>query len=264
MCTLSIIPYNGNLIVTMNRDERRDRSEAQGLRIETDFSYPCDAETGGTWFGINRHGMIMALLNRYDAPYKPKSLSRGRFIPELLQSHDIEAALSIFEKRQVEQDNPFDLFLISSKQSVHIRWNGVSQSKNRLFLDEPLIFTSSSENQEAVLPFRQVLFSGFIRETWPDKTTPDKIFHHLHLKAMPDNTSSAIFMRRALTHTKSIVQAVLSDSNITATYWTEEQIRKIAYEVAGDADMRPSHAQFPLALSVWGSARKDMPHINPN
>lgn len=246
MCTLSIIPFRGRIIVTMNRDEQRGRPESQDMHAGPDFAYPCDAQTGGTWFGINRHGVIMALLNRYDIPYKPTHLSRGRFIPKLIAIQDVDAAVHAFEQLHAQEDNPFDLILISRQQTAQLSWDGASCSKTALSTDKPLFFTSSSEKQKEVLAFRQSLFGHFIRETWPDKTTPAAILDLLHLKDLPDKSSAAILMRRDVTHTKSVVQAVLSDAGLAAFYWTEDQIQKMGRLVIDEHEVRPRQVQFSL------------------
>lgn len=235
MCTLSIIPYDGQLIVTMNRDEHRSRGEARDMRVNHDFAYPCDVRTSGTWFGVNRHGLIMALLNRYDMPHGTTALSRGRIIPALLSADNIGAAMAIFENTRSTNDNPFDLVLVSHEQALHIRWDGQTQSTENLSTDHPLFFTSSSENAQSVLPFRQSLFQGFIHEKWPGDKIPETILDSLHLKVIPDAPSSSIFMQRESTHTKSVIQAVLSQTDMAVSYWTEEEIAKItASKVRGN------------------------------
>ena len=94
MCTVTLYRSTDRLLVTMNRDERRNRSEElpprrAGGQGEARWIGPADGETGGSWFGAIDRGMVACLLNAYapgdlelvssgDAP------SRGGIIPELL------------------------------------------------------------------------------------------------------------------------------------------------------------------------------------
>lgn len=242
--------------MTMNRDERRSRTEAADMCVNQDFAYPCDAKTGGTWFGGNRHGLIMALLNRYDMPHGTTALSRGRIIPALLSADTIESALDIFENTRSADDNPFDLVLVSYEQALHVRWDGQTLSTVKLPTDHPLFFTSSSENAESVLPFRQSLFQSFVLETWPSEATPDTVLDFLHLKSTPDAPSSSILMRREFTHTKSVIQAVLSQTDMAVSYWAEPEIAKITA-----SKMRSNEAKAQQAIfEFYQTARNTIRH----
>jgi hypothetical protein len=208
----------------MNRDERYDRVESKNMCVTKNFAHPCDAKKGGTCFGINRHGIIMALLNRYDIYYKKTNLSRGRFIPELLSFQTITDVIDAFHEMHMPHDNPFEIFLISKSKAVCIRWDGELRTTKEFSLAKPLLFTSSSANPKAVSQFRKKLFKEFIQNTGANEITSDVILHNLHMRYMPNMLSSAILMRRNTTHTKSITQAVLSDYEISISYWPEEVI----------------------------------------
>ena len=53
----------------MNRDELRTRQETNEILNQssdlTNYYHPVDLLSGGTWFGYNNKGLVMALLNRY-------------------------------------------------------------------------------------------------------------------------------------------------------------------------------------------------------
>ena len=72
MCTLTVYSGKKRCVVTMNRDELRTRKEAGVLHSKSindiRFFHPVDLVSGGTWFGVNNQGVILALLNRYQAP----------------------------------------------------------------------------------------------------------------------------------------------------------------------------------------------------
>ena len=69
MCTLAIyfrmLP-DYPLVVAANRDEQYDRPSAPPQRLDTVPTIIAgrDLRAGGTWLGINRHGLLAAMLNR--------------------------------------------------------------------------------------------------------------------------------------------------------------------------------------------------------
>ena len=71
----------------MNRDESRARHEA-GIKAreasKVNLLFPVDGLAGGTWFGINDSGVVMALLNRYQAQHVRNPITRGKIIPNCL------------------------------------------------------------------------------------------------------------------------------------------------------------------------------------
>ena len=69
MCTLTIHQGKNNLTVTMNRDEKRERSgELPPYKWpDSDFWAPQDKKANGTWFGVNEKGRVACLLNGYAA-----------------------------------------------------------------------------------------------------------------------------------------------------------------------------------------------------
>ncbi len=124
MCTLIVAHrvFNGfPLVIAANRDERLDRvSEPPEIRGKNSLILsPKDQERGGTWIGVNKFGVFIALTNRLDVKSQPRKLSRGTLVMELLQ---METARKAFDQSRCYNDKPLNGF------------NMVIADKNCLFL----------------------------------------------------------------------------------------------------------------------------------
>jgi uncharacterized protein with NRDE domain len=90
MCLLAIlyrVVDDAPLIVAANREEDYARGGtppqlvANGVR----FVAGLDPQAGGTWLGINHHGLLVALTNRPKSQVPLQPPSRGLLVRELLQ-----------------------------------------------------------------------------------------------------------------------------------------------------------------------------------
>ena len=98
MCTVLIWfhPESENpLCVAFNRDERYDRRGDVPRIVHGKGAvalHPIDPRSGGTWFGINSHGITACVLNDVQRA-RPASGSRGPWMSELLgQATSVEDA----------------------------------------------------------------------------------------------------------------------------------------------------------------------------
>jgi hypothetical protein len=100
MCTVSVIASGDAWRLVCNRDEQRTRGAARppvmdvvaGVRVVM----PRDADKGGTWIGINEHGVAAVLLNRTGpgvAARREGSPTRGGLVPATLRGETVEAGL---------------------------------------------------------------------------------------------------------------------------------------------------------------------------
>lgn len=87
MCTVllahRVIP-GVRLLVVANRDERLGRPSSPPFVWPEGFVAPRDDVAGGTWLGVNQHGVFVAITNRQHAFPDPSRLSRGRLVEEAL------------------------------------------------------------------------------------------------------------------------------------------------------------------------------------
>lgn len=239
MCTLTIFHHNNEVIITMNRDEQRNRPEAQNLYITNEHCFPVDQKSQGTWFGLNNHGITIALLNRYQEQHLGTvAHSRGHIIPTLLPCTDIPSIEKTLRNGfTIKNINPFDCIAVSREQILHASWNGKALNVTQKELNKPFFISSSSERLSEVVAYRQNVFNNFIQSPSRSEKT---ILHDLHMKEDESDSSSAIMMARPKTHTKSITQTILTSNEATLTYWPEHTLN------AGVTERLPIAHSFTL------------------
>lgn len=122
MCTLALyfqIADNFPLLVAANRDERYDRPAAPPMVLNTKPKVLAgtDLRAGGTWLGVNEHGVLAAILNRRsDETTDPPTRSRGLLCRDLLARKSVAAAREFLEiQRQAYQ--PFTVVFADSNDA---------------------------------------------------------------------------------------------------------------------------------------------------
>lgn len=101
MCTVTWVRALDATWLFTNRDELRTRRPALPPRVHETaggrrYLAPVDEEGGGTWIGAAEHGLVLCLLNHYQAAELPAAVqprSRGLVIGELLDADDPASAL---------------------------------------------------------------------------------------------------------------------------------------------------------------------------
>lgn len=229
MCTLTIFTQNKTKIITMNRDEAILRCESnqilQNSSIQTTYYHPVDKSSGGTWFGFNNHGFVMALLNRYQESNNNAHESRGLIIPYLLQFKSKDKVLTEINHFSLENFNPFDL-IISNSESIHqICWDGMQLSYQDIDLDQPFILTSSSINSDYVFNHRYELFNSFNKAN--SNVTPELILNNFHLCQNKNDDGSSVYMSRENSHTKSISQITLNKQQLNYQYYNQQHLQNL-------------------------------------
>lgn len=97
MCLLALfyrMVDDAAVIVGANREEQYSRGgEPPGLwEGEPGILAGVDPLRGGTWFGVNAHGLLVAVTNRPRSHNPPTPVSRGQLVHELLREPSAEAA----------------------------------------------------------------------------------------------------------------------------------------------------------------------------
>ena len=120
MCTLVVVSRvwpQLPLLVAANRDERRTRPTwppSEYRAEETRVFGPRDAEAGGTWLGLNEHGLFVGITNRFGLPPVPGRRSRGHLVLDALSQRGLEAAADRSRAHPVSAYNGFHLVLATS------------------------------------------------------------------------------------------------------------------------------------------------------
>lgn len=124
VCTLAV--YVGcwpalPLLVAANRDEFLDRPTADPAVLSVDpwvFAGQ-DLTAGGTWLGVNEHGLVVGLLNRRVAGGPDARLrSRGLLCLTMLQQRDRAAALAALTALPGDAYNRFNLLIADRHGAV--------------------------------------------------------------------------------------------------------------------------------------------------
>lgn len=97
MCVLAIqyqsVP-NAPILLAHNREEALDRP-TQAPRIQSGkprVVCGIDRKAGGTWLGVNQHGLLVVCCNRAKAVVPAEPRSRGLLCRELLSAHNAREA----------------------------------------------------------------------------------------------------------------------------------------------------------------------------
>jgi uncharacterized protein with NRDE domain len=226
MCTLSVLRLNNLLVITMNRDEARLRHEA-GLRQQQQnglkLLYPIDGQAGGTWFGVNNHGVVLALLNRYQDPQFSSAPTRGNIIPQALAYGDFNLVKKHLSEQNYQGYNPFDLLLVANDKCLHLSWNGRHLS-TYIVNEKALLISSSARNTDAVLAKRQEHFQQWLRRT--PELSAEAVLQHIHLQHNPDSQADSVLMDRSDAHSKSICQVLVDANCCEFNYYPEASLQQ--------------------------------------
>jgi len=114
------------LVVAANRDEHFDRqSSAPALRDgHPRMIAGLDLRAGGTWLGVNEHGLLVGILNRRingDALPPPMPRSRGALCMELLQLDSATMARQCIDADRYRY-NPFTV-VFADKDVAGVAYN---------------------------------------------------------------------------------------------------------------------------------------------
>lgn len=125
MCTLIVLHRcfeAAPLVVAANRDELFERpAEGPALR-ETAHGRmvtPRDRREGGTWLGLNEHGLFAAITNRRCESPDPDRRSRGLIVNDVLAVPSALEAAREIERLDDHAYNPFNL-LVADGHTAHL------------------------------------------------------------------------------------------------------------------------------------------------
>jgi uncharacterized protein with NRDE domain len=139
MCTVVVLIRPGHawpLMLAANRDERLDR--AWDLPGEYWPEHPGvvagrDRLGGGTWMGVNRHGVVAAVLNRQGSlgPAAGKR-SRGELPLMALAGSSATAAAEALAQQDAAQWRSFNLVLADRSGAIFLRGLGAGRMEWRV------------------------------------------------------------------------------------------------------------------------------------
>lgn len=130
MCTLIALHRcvaGAPLIVAANRDEFLDRpSLGPSLRQTRAGRWvaPHDARAGGTWLGLNEHGVFAAVTNRPCSQPDRSRRSRGLLVLDALVARSAPEAADRLDEIATDAYNPFNLFVADANAAFACVYDG--------------------------------------------------------------------------------------------------------------------------------------------
>lgn len=128
MCSLLLawkVINNAPILLAMNRDEAYDRPATGPRMLNADpcAIAPVDERAGGTWLGVNDHGLVIAIANREGGPEGRRS--RGQLVRDLLGTDTADEARTFLASVLSEHTYAgFHLLLIDPEDAFYVTWDG--------------------------------------------------------------------------------------------------------------------------------------------
>ncbi|MDC0087937.1 NRDE family protein [Akkermansiaceae bacterium] len=147
--------------VYFNRDELKTRPRAHPPELrDGGFLSPLDPKGGGTWMTVNKHGVIVALLNHWHLEAKG-TRSRGKLVWNLSEETDTPAVEHKLQTMTLSDYSPFILMLMDQGNIKRWEWDG-----KHLTQESPANPScSSSFDYENVKSQRETKYSELTNET---------------------------------------------------------------------------------------------------
>jgi uncharacterized protein with NRDE domain len=164
MCTMVILRRPGApwpLLLAANRDERGDRPWRPPARHWPDrpeVVAGIDELAGGSWLGINDHGVVAGVLNRRGTlgPESGKR-SRGELVLEALDHADAMAAADALAALDGRAYRPFNMVIADNRDGFWLRHSGEDEIELRPLPLGLSMLTASDLNDETSPRVRRYL-----------------------------------------------------------------------------------------------------------
>lgn len=117
MCTLVLgagAVQGHPLVAVANRDEQEGRPSTPPFAWDGFFA-PRDELAGGTWLGLNAHGVFVAITNRFLGPRDASRVSRGAIVVEALRCTSAAAVHEAMARTDPLRHNGFHLVYADGK-----------------------------------------------------------------------------------------------------------------------------------------------------
>lgn len=122
MCTLVLLQKPGALLaISGNRNELLARP-ASGPRVSDGILAPRDELAGGSWLGLNRHGLFVCVTNRRGTMIDPSRKSRGLLVIEGLRAHGARGLRAALQELRGDRHNGFHL-IYADLEKAYVTWS---------------------------------------------------------------------------------------------------------------------------------------------
>jgi uncharacterized protein with NRDE domain len=162
------------LVVAANRDEYFDRPSAPPGMLVTNpiIIGGKDLLAGGTWLGVNEHGLAAGILNRrVEEKHMPSGArSRGLLCLDILRLKEPSQVCAFLENKSASRYRPFNLFFANAKEAYVAYDHGEEIACLRLekglhLLSNTSVYGPLSEKMNHAFP----LFSSVADRLEPEK-----------------------------------------------------------------------------------------------
>jgi hypothetical protein len=128
MCSVVFLRRPGHawpLLIAANRDEMKDRpwlAPGRHWPDRPEVTGGLDELAGGTWLGVNDHGVVAGILNRPGTLGPAAGLrSRGELPLEALDHADAGSAAQALQALDAEAWRPFNMFVADDRDAFWLR-----------------------------------------------------------------------------------------------------------------------------------------------
>lgn len=232
MCTLvaRFDPENSwSLVVGANRDERLDRA-ATGPRVwdGEHFVAPRDEVAGGTWLGLTRSGLFVAVTNRFRAPRDDRRMSRGALVLEALRQPSARAVHDALGGVPADRFNAFHLFY-ADRREAFVTWCDGERVRQRSLGPGLHVVTERSLGGDDRARTER------IRGSWSDAVTPESLGRLLSQHADDPLGGTCVHVPALGYGTRSSMLLWLGGSLASSRlFWAEGPPCTTAYEERAD------------------------------
>ncbi len=180
MCTLIVAQraWSGlPFLVAANRDEQLDRSSSPP-RLWTDrpvpLIAPVDQLGGGTWLGLNAHGVFVGITNRFGTePPRKDRRSRGLLVLDALEEADARSAARRVAAYDPSVHNRFHLLAVD-RQGVYLVINDGGQIREMRLATGLHVLTERSYAQATGTSPRERLIATRMKDFLESKAPSER------------------------------------------------------------------------------------------
>lgn len=223
MCTLTWARTPVGYELFFNRDELKTRREAlppeqretSGVR----WVAAIDADAGGTWLGVNEHGVSVGLLNGWRGRdlARRDATSRGLLVTSLLDVESVDAIEARLRGSGLDRFRSFRLLAFDPAGAVlSAQWDGEQLSCERLADDNQPI-SSSSRDPEGAERSRRAAWARLAAASGTKLPGPSELeaFHASH---DPEPGAWSPCMHREDAETVSFTRIRIDAERVELTY----------------------------------------------
>jgi len=154
MCSIILRISADGVLIGANRDERIDRAWDPPARYWPDYpgvTAGRDRTANGTWLGLNRHGMMAAILNRHGT-LGPKAGKRSRGeIPLLaLAESNLDAAAAKIQALDAGAYRSFNFVIANAASAIFFRGLESGAPEQQTLAPGTWMITSGEPNERAL------------------------------------------------------------------------------------------------------------------